>query len=90
MMMSPIQRVTHRNAVAVIGFIEEDRMEPYQDRVVVEKEELDEKINRLSVFVHNKEKMSLILMIEQMHLMSQLTIMRAYSSVLEDRIAFWR
>jgi hypothetical protein len=62
-------------------------MEAYQVRVVNEKLDLDDKIAKLSDFVRDQRKMSMVLLSEQMRLMSQLTIMRAYSSVLEDRIA---
>jgi hypothetical protein len=62
-------------------------MEAYQERVIEEKRELDEKIVRLSSFIRDRRKMVPVFFPEQMRLMSQLTIMRAYSSVLEDRIA---
>jgi len=62
-------------------------MEAYQERVIEEKRELDEKIECLVSFVRDRRKMAPVLLREQMQLMSQLTIMRAYSSVLEDRIA---
>ncbi len=61
--------------------------EEFKERVIEEKRELDEKIERLKAFVHDRRKMAPVMMGEQMRLMSQLTIMRAYSSVLEDKIA---
>lgn len=64
-------------------------MEEYQERVIAEKVALDEKIVNLSGFVRSGMDLACVPIAEQCRLISQLTIMRAYSSVLEDRIACW-
>jgi len=58
-------------------------MEAYQERVVLEKKELDEKINKLSVFVSSdtlKEDVANVLK-------KQLAIMIDYSNILSERIS---
>jgi hypothetical protein len=60
-------------------------MLPYQERVVQEKLELDDRILRLTEFTlsHNFEGVN---MYEQQRLTKQLRIMQEYSNVLNERI----
>jgi len=59
---------------------------PHQQRVVAEKAELDEKLNKLEAFfespIYNKLDCS-----ERKRLQLQASFMRAYSDVLGERIA---
>lgn len=59
---------------------------PYQERVVQEKQELDDRILRLTEFTlsHNFEGVNLY---EQQRMSKQLRIMQELSSVLGERIA---
>ncbi len=63
-------------------------MEAHQERVVVEKRDLDEKIAALNVFINITnliyEKLP---QDEQNRLRSQLDVMQEYSAILKDRIA---
>lgn len=61
-------------------------MQPHQERVVAEKSELDEKVEKLGSFVHGSVYASLAEP-ERKRLMRQLCLMRDYSTVLGDRIA---
>lgn len=60
-------------------------MEPYQQRVVDEKRELDEKLDKLIEFVKT-DAFKLINSEEQGRLKRQLAIMEQYSMVLSERI----
>lgn len=60
-------------------------MQPHQQRVVDEKEALDEKITKLSDF-SNGDIFKTLTEDEQERLKRQFNIMRDYSSVLGDRI----
>lgn len=62
------------------------RMQPHQERVVVEKKELDEKVDKLDAFIHGTIYPTLA-EAERMRLMRQLCHMRDYSNVLTERIA---
>lgn len=59
----------------------------FQGRVLKEKEELDEKIAKLSTFVNDKEKYASLSGAEQRRLFRQFDAMRSYSEVLGERIA---
>lgn len=61
-------------------------MQPHQQRVVDEKEALDEKIDKLDAF-RAGDIFSALVKDEQDRLNMQLSHMRAYSGVLADRIA---
>jgi hypothetical protein len=61
-------------------------MKPHQERVVVEKSELDVKIKALTAFTHGTIFPTLD-PAEQMRLKVQLDHMTAYSNVLGERIA---
>lgn len=60
-------------------------MEPHQQRVLNEKEDLDTKITKLSDFT-NGSTFSSLPADEQLRLKRQFSIMRDYSSILGDRI----
>ena len=61
-------------------------MEPWQQRVVAEKSELDGRIARLESFLATDDFLAL----DQRDLMSrQLGYMKAYSDTLRDRIESW-
>jgi hypothetical protein len=64
----------------------EKPMQPHQERVVTEKKELDEKIDKLSVFIKGDIYKALP-GAEQMRLNVQLQAMNGYSNVLGERIA---
>jgi len=61
-------------------------MEAYQERVVEEKKELDEKISKLSPFI-SSEKFLSVKEDEANRLRNQLSIMVDYSNILGERIA---
>lgn len=61
-------------------------MEAYQQRVVEEKEALDEKIKKLDVFV-GTERFCALPLAEQIRMAAQLEVMREYSQILGERIA---
>jgi hypothetical protein len=60
-------------------------LQPHQQRVVTEKKELDEKIDKLSVFIKGDIYKNLP-GAEQMRLNIQLQAMNGYSNVLGERI----
>lgn len=61
-------------------------MQPYQERVVEEKKELDLKLEKLQVFLQS-ESFGHIHEAERFRLRLQEVYMRSYSEVLQDRIA---
>lgn len=61
-------------------------MQPHEQRVINEKAELDERIQKLNAFVRGDVFFNLAY-IEQMRLCRQLTVMREYSTILYERIA---
>ncbi len=63
---------------------------PHQQRVLTEKEELDEKIEKLHSFVTGDNFTNVVKNIqEQILLLQQLTAMQSYSKILEARIKFF-
>ena len=60
-------------------------MKPHQQRVIDEKTELDDKISRLSPFLEG-ETFKTLSEAEQVRLKIQLSIMKVYSNILEERI----
>lgn len=60
-------------------------MKPYLERVIEEKQELDEKLTKLVVF-RDTEQFSVLSANEQGRLSWQQSIMEAYSKVLSERI----
>ena len=61
-------------------------MQAFQERVVVEKNELDEKINKLSSFIES-DRWSSVAEDEKEWMRKQLVAMGEYSNVLSQRIA---
>ena len=63
---------------------------PHQQRVLTEKVELDEKIDKLHSFVVGDNFTSIVKNVqEQILLLQQLTAMQSYSKILEARIQFF-
>jgi hypothetical protein len=62
-------------------------MQPYQQRVVEEKAELDAKISRLEAFLNDNTNVLSLQVDEHSRLLQQATVMREYSRILGLRIA---
>ena len=61
---------------------------PHQQRVIEEKRELDEKIQKLSAFIYSEKFVSIVSDDdERLRLLQQDEVMRQYSRVLCNRIA---
>ena len=65
-------------------------MEPYQQRVVREKEELDAKIENLVAFIASDRFFDTVTDEEQKRLRRQEVLMELYSEVLAERIAAFK
>lgn len=63
-------------------------MEAFIERIVVEKDELQDKVTKLENFVTG-EKFKELKGLEQVYLKEQLKFMRGYLSVLRQRINFY-
>mgnify|MGYP003181960857 FL=1 len=63
-------------------------MEAFVERMVVEKNELQDRVTKLENFV-NGEKFKELKGLEQVYLKEQLKFMRGYLSVLRQRINFY-
>lgn len=63
-------------------------MESFVERMIVEKDELQDKVTKLENFV-NREKFRELRGLEQVYLKEQLKFMRGYLSVLRQRINFY-
>ena len=63
-------------------------MESFVERMVVEKNELQDRVTKLENFV-NGEKFRELRGLEQVYLKEQLKFMRGYLSVLRQRINFY-
>lgn len=63
-------------------------MESFVERMIVEKDELQDKVTKLENFV-NGEKFRELRRLEQVYLKEQLKFMRGYLSVLRQRINFY-
>lgn len=63
-------------------------MEAFVERMVVEKDELQDRVTKLENFV-NGEKFKELKGLEQVYLKEQLKFMRGYLSVLRQRINFY-
>ena len=63
-------------------------MEAFVERMVVEKNELQDRVTKLENFV-NGEKFKELKGLEQVYLKEQLSFMRGYLSVLRQRINFY-
>lgn len=64
-------------------------MEPYQDRVFEERDELIRRMARLNEFTKT-EKFANLDPVEQNAMITQYAAMTAYRTALETRIVFWR
>jgi hypothetical protein len=62
-------------------------MEPYQERVVQEKAELDDKIDKLDYFIGKEMKYGALPAKDRRLLQLQLAAMSLYSDILTQRIA---
>ena len=63
-------------------------MEAFVERMIVEKDELQDKVTKLENFV-NGEKFKELKGLEQVYLKEQLSFMRGYLSVLRQGINFY-
>lgn len=63
-------------------------MEVFVERMVVEKDELQDRVTKLENFI-NGEKFKELKGLEQAYLKEQLSFMRGYLSVLRQRINFY-
>ena len=63
-------------------------MEAFVERMIVEKDELQDKVTKLENFI-NGEKFRELRGLEQVYLKEQLKFMRGYLSVLRQRINFY-
>nr|DAS48527.1 MAG TPA: hypothetical protein [Caudoviricetes sp.] len=63
-------------------------MEAFVERMITEKDELQDKVTKLENFV-NGEKFKELKGLEQVYLKEQLKFMRGYLSVLRQRINFY-
>jgi len=61
-------------------------MLPHQERVVIEKKELDEKLTKLGLFIRNNGVFQTLLLDDQVLLKDQYETMGRYSLILEKRI----
>jgi hypothetical protein len=68
----------------------EQELKPYQQRAVNEKEELDEKIVKLSGFIIDSPFFAAIDLEEQRLLKEQIDVMWKYSEILTERIALFK
>ena len=76
-----------RKAVPILK--RRNTMEPHQERVVVEKSELNDKITKLSVFL-NGSTFHKLPPDEQLRMTAQLDAMQRYSNILGERIAAFK
>ena len=63
-------------------------MEAFVERMITEKDELQDKVTKLEKFV-NGEKFKELKGLEQVYLKEQLSFMRGYLNVLRQRINFY-
>jgi hypothetical protein len=61
-------------------------MEPHQLRVVVERDELKDKLDKLNAFINSDKFTELVETEEQHRLMRQANLMSSYLDVLNERI----
>lgn len=61
-------------------------MQPYQERVITEKQELDTKIEKLTTFF-STTTFNALSVIDRTMLKAQHSVMQQYSKILEERIA---
>ncbi len=63
-------------------------MEAFLERMIVEKDELQDKVAKLEIFIDG-EKFKELKGLEQVYLKEQLKFMKGYLSVLRQRINFY-
>lgn len=63
-------------------------METFLERMIVEKDELQDKVAKLEIFIDG-EKFKELKGLEQVYLKEQLKFMKGYLSVLRQRINFY-
>ena len=61
-------------------------MQPHEERVIIEKKELDEKIDKLKAFIMENPVFKRLSIEEQKRLNQQYDIMIQYSKILNERI----
>lgn len=61
-------------------------MQPYQQRVILEKDHLDTKISALTAFVKSEAFSQTVPEAEQRRMLRQLVVMQDYSRILGERI----
>lgn len=61
-------------------------MKAFQDRVVEEKRQLDDRLAKLRFFIHAKDTYAQLPQAEQMRMSEQLEVMTRYSTILGERI----
>jgi hypothetical protein len=64
-------------------------LQPHQDRVVQERAELKEKLERLSLFIETPFFQKAMDEREKARMLRQQEVMKEYVAVLDDRIAAW-
>ena len=64
-------------------------MQPYQERVVQEKKDLDEKLGNLESFIEHSTVFPTLDSVERAALRAQLGVMQAYSLILGNRIDYF-
>lgn len=62
-------------------------MQPYQQRVVQEEHELNERTEKLTAFLDSQKSVQVVKADELDRLHRQLIVMRAYRAILRERIA---
>lgn len=72
-----------------IALAVDDSHKPYQQRVIDERESLQEKVEKLALFVNSPACLDLA-NAERVRLDRQLRLMREYSAVLAERIEQWK
>ena len=65
-------------------------MQAFQERVIEERNDLVEKVNKLTEFLDNSEAVSTLIPGELGRLKTQLAIMQAYVEVLDSRIEYFQ
>jgi hypothetical protein len=65
-------------------------MEGWQERVMKEREELEDKIFKLTRFTKTPAQWNVLHQAERGRLRTQLHLMRQYANVLTDRIEAWK
>ena len=68
---------------------EKTQSQAAKERVIEEKNQLDEKIIKLYAFLSNEEKVSKISTQQKLLLSRQLDIMTDYSDILNKRLLLW-